>query len=164
MLIPKFQDVWGRYSSMGDLYRALGGGAAAAINWDGFGENGNTCASRVSAALNWAGSPIDPVIANRLDISTLRTADGHHIIFRVRELRRYLLEAYGTPDVDETPPFGDGFAGLPGIVAFAVQGFSDATGHMALYDGTGYREADHDDVPTVYPHVTIVRTEFWKLR
>lgn len=170
MLIPEFRQIWKKfpdhtnYPTMGSLYRALGGGAERAISDDGFGENGNTCASRVSVALNWAGSPIDLTITSRLGIPTLKAADGNHIIFRVSELRRYLLDAYGTPDIDEIPPFDDKYRGTPGIVAFTVQGWSDATGHMALYDGQEYREADHDDVPAVYPYVTVVRTEFWKLR
>jgi hypothetical protein len=170
MLIPKFDDVWHGfpdhevYPSMGALYRAMGGSAQDAIGWDGFGEHGNTCASRVSIALNRSGSPIAPAVTARLNIDTLKTAEGQRIIFRVRELRHYLLEAYGAPDIDETPPFGDQYAGSCGIVAFSVRGWSDATGHMALFDGSTYREADHDDVPTVYPEVTVLRTEFWKLR
>ena len=170
MLPPVFNDVWAafpdhqQHPNMGALYRYLGGGASQAIDWPGFGETGNTCASRISAALNGAGFPIDLAVTGALDISTIKTSDGTHIIFRVRDLKRYLAAAYGQPDADVTAPFCDQFKGRRGIVAFTVQGWSDASGHIALYDGGNYRENDHDDVEAVYPEVTVVCAELWTLR
>lgn len=170
MLVPKFLPVWnafpthGKYQTMGDLYRHLGGGAQAAIDWDGFTETGNTCASRISVALNGGGSPISPLIAQKLGLLTLKTAAADHILVRVKELRAYLRFVYGTPDVDQTAPFLDKVKGKRGIVAFTVTGWSDATGHVALYDGSDFKEPDHDDVPEIYPEVTVVQTEFWELR
>ena len=170
MLVPKLDDVWRNfpdhetYPDMGALYAMLGGEAARAVAWAGFGTNGNTCASRLSVALNRSGAPIDAGIAKRINASTLGTADGHRIIYRVREIRAYLLEAFGRPDVDQIPPCDDEFVGKHGIVAFSVHGWSDASGHMALFDGKDYREPGHDNVPVVYPAVTVLKTEFWQLR
>lgn len=169
MLVPDFFKLWdafpthNAYPTMGSLYGKLGGGAAVAIEWEGFGEHGNTCASRLSVALNEGGYPIHASVCANLDISTLKAADSSHIIFRVRDFRRYLFELYGRPDLDDVPPCDDLFLGQRGIVAFKVQGWTDATGHIALYDGASYREAEHDDVPLIYPNVTIVHTEFWQL-
>jgi Type VI secretion system (T6SS), amidase effector protein 4 len=170
MLTPKFGAVWdgfpthSQYQTMGDLYRHLGGGAEMAIKWTGFGESGNTCASRVSVALNRSNNAIDPSIANALEITTLKCADGSHIIFRVKELRKYMLFAYGRPDIDTSPPFLDQYQGKKGIIAFTVSGWTDATGHFAMYDGNSFKESDHDDVEIAYPEVTIVQTEMWILR
>jgi hypothetical protein len=64
------------------LYEQLGGNAARNINIPGFGPNGNTCASRISVALHRSGWPISAGAG----ITTLGTADGSRIIYRVGAL------------------------------------------------------------------------------
>lgn len=65
MAKPSFQRMWdafpthAAYPTMGDLYRHLGGNAQRNITAQGFGENGNACASRMSVASNAAGAPIN---------------------------------------------------------------------------------------------------------
>ena len=170
MLLPHFAELWGHFPdhetlpNMAALYTRLGGQAEKALAWAGFGPDGNTCASRLSVALSAAGTPIDAHIVKQVNAATLTTGSGELIIYRVREIRAYLLAAYGRPDVDQVPPCDDGYAGKTGIVAWSVHGWSDASGHMCLYDGAAYREPAHDNVPVAYPAVTVLRTEFWQLR
>lgn len=92
---------------MKDLYTALGGAAKNNINQPGFGPNGNTCASRMSVALNLAGTPIDMTIVNSIGAKTLGTDNSHRIIYRVTDLRSYLLKLLGDPSIDNTSPYDD---------------------------------------------------------
>jgi len=155
-----------RYPTMKDLYTMLGGAAAKNINSAGFGPNGNTCASRLSVAFNEAGAPINATIAAAVGAPTLGTADGSRIIFRVSALRSYLLRTLGRPSFDTTTPYDSAFRGKRGIIAFVVN-WRDASGHIALWNGTTYREPDHDDFSTfvdpIVPGVRTTRAEFWAL-
>jgi len=170
---PGFQRVWEefpdhvKYPTMGDLYRALGGNAKQNINAPGFGENGNACASRLSVAFNRAGAPISTAITKSKQIDTLGTADGSRIIFRVADFRKYLVSLLGNPVVDDTRPYGDAFNGKTGIIAFSVKGWQGATGHIALWDGSVYREPYYDDyasyVDSDNQNVRTVLAEFWRL-
>jgi hypothetical protein len=169
---PNFHRLWTEfpdhttYPSLKDFYTMLGGAAAKNINSPGFGPNGNTCASRMSAAFNKAGAPIDAALAQAAGARTLGTADGSRIIYAVAELRKYLLSTLGKPAVDTTSPYGDAFDGHQGVIAFSVN-WDDATGHIALWNGTAFREPDHDDYSTYVnssdPNVRTSRAEFWEL-
>lgn len=170
MAKPSFRQMWdsfpthAAYRTLGDLYRHLGGNAERNINSEGFGEEGNGCASRISVALNAAGAPIGRQVAQNLRVRTLGTAKGDRIIFSVSELRRYLGYTLGVPGVDSRLPFNDAFTGKKGILAMSVTGWSDATGHIALWDGAAFREPDHDSYASLNgPRARTTRGEFWEL-
>jgi len=93
----------------------------------------NGCAIRLSRALNLAGQPIP---AKRKGLVAIRGEDGKRYAIRVREMRRYLNARYGPPTL--TAPGGEvapSFLGIPGIILFEVEIWSDATGHLDLWDG-----------------------------
>lgn len=71
-------------------------------------------------------------------------ADGMLYIFRVRELKDYLKAALGVTPITVTKDFDAAFVNKPGIIAFDVKGWSNASGHVALWDGSAFRES-HDD-------------------
>lgn len=101
----------------------------------------NTCVVRVSRSMNYAGHPIPRGFSG---LSTVRGADGMRYAFRVEELRKYLVHTYGPPTFseDRNPP-RDGvpksFEGQTGIICFRVKDWSDATGHVDLWDGQAAR-------------------------
>lgn len=168
MVKPTLSKVWAAfpdhltYPTLSDLYAHLGGGAARNINSPGFGPNGNTCASRLSVAFNGGGAPISRAIAQAAGAQTISAADGSNIIFRVTEFRSYLLKLLGRPQIDNASPYDSNFRGRRGIIAFTVN-WSDASGHIALWNGTGYREA-HDNYATyVSGTARTSRGEFWAL-
>jgi hypothetical protein len=168
MTRPALAKVWAAfpdhvaYPTMHDLYTHLGGAAARNINAPGFGPGGNTCASRLSVAFNRGGTPIDPGIARAAGAQTIGIADGGRIIFRVAEFRSYLLRLLGKPLVDDASPYDSAFRGRRGIIAFTVN-WTDASGHIALWDGVRYREA-HDNYATyVNGAARTSRGEFWQL-
>ncbi len=165
MAKPKINDLWMNfpdhtlYPTLKDLYTWLGGAAARNIDAPGFGPNGNGCASRLSIAFNKSGARIGQYAG----ISTLGTADGSRIIYRVAEFRRYLIQTLGKPSVDKASPYDSAFAGKKGIIAFTVN-WSDASGHIALWNGSSYREPSHDDYATYAigaAHTS--KGEFWEL-
>lgn len=121
----------------------------------------NTCVMRMSQAFNYAGpnfaipnNPKAPV-----SLYTMKGKDGKNYALRVAEFVRYLRARYGSPSISKqyspvskatgykqavsesiTP-----FLGKTGIIAWHVQGWSDATGHFTLWDGkTGLYEGGED--------------------
>jgi hypothetical protein len=169
---PLLQKLWATfpdhssYPTLEDLYTMLGGQAERNINEPGFGPNGNTCASRLSVAFNRGGAPISLTDAKAAGAATITAADKLCIIYRVADFRNYLLQTLGDPKIDNTSPFDSVFRGKKGIIAFTVN-WKNATGHIALWNGTAYREPDHDDYSTfVDPTNQKVKTtlgELWEL-
>ena len=167
-----FQRLWSefpdhsKYRTLKDLYTVLGGAAEKNINVPGFGPNGNTCASRMSVAFNKGGTPINTVVSKSIGATTLGTADGSRIIFRVTDFRKYLLKSLGKPTIDSTSPYDDAFLRRKGIIAFSVN-WQGATGHIALWNGVTYREPSHDNyssyVNSTYSNIRTSRGEFWEI-
>jgi hypothetical protein len=151
MTRPAFEALWKRFPdhrafpNLEALFRHVGGELERNINVPGFGPDGNTCAVRMSLALNHGGTPIDARVVKLLGLNVLIGADGHRYLFRVRELRRYLANVLGAAAADRRPPYGDAFKGKRGIMAIEVHGWGDASGHVALWNGTTFREPAYDD-------------------
>lgn len=170
MAKPSLSAIWtafpdhGAYPTLKDLYTMLGGVAAQNIDAPGFGPNGNTCASRLSVAFNGGGSPINRAIANNVGAATIGTASRARIIYRVRDFRNYLIGVLGRPTIDSASPFDDDFKTKKGIIAFTVEGWTDASGHIALVSGGAYREPAHDNYAAfIRGQARTVRGEFWEL-
>jgi len=87
----------------------------------------NTCVIRVCRALNYAGAPIP---GNIPGLSTVRGGDGKRYAYRVAEFHRFLVNHVRAPNI-----VGD-VQGKKGIIEFVVKGWSDATGHFDLWDGS----------------------------
>lgn len=150
MATPSFKTMWKQfpdhtiYPTLRDLHTFIGGALANNIDVPGFGTNGNTCAVRMSRALNYGSLPISAKLVKALKVSTLTGTDGKLYIFRVRELRIYLNSSLGVTPTKITKNFATAFTKKQGIVAFDVSGWGDASGHVALWDGSAFREAQDD--------------------
>ncbi len=89
----------------------------------------NTCALRLSHALNLSGAKIPKIIGQ-----TSSAANADQYIFRVKTMRKYLLETYGEPSIVGSTK--EEFLGHSGIVIFDTGNlWSDATGHATFFDG-----------------------------
>lgn len=153
-----------KYPTLCDLYTMFGGVAALNIGRPGFPAGGNTCASRMSHALNHGGAPVSWPIAKSIGVETLGTGDHHRVIVKVAHLRRYLIEVFGKPELDRVRPFDVAFKKKKGIVAFTVAGWGDASGHIALARNGHYREPVHDNYASyVHGNAHTVLGEFWVL-
>ena len=146
MAKPSFKMMWQAfpdhtsYPTLRDLHTFIGGSLVKNIDVPGFGVNGNTCAARMSRALNYGNMPISAKLTKSLKIETMIGADGMPYIFRVRDMKTYLASALGVTPIKVSKDFDKAFAAQNGIVSFDVTGWSDASGHVALWDGSAFRE------------------------
>jgi Type VI secretion system (T6SS), amidase effector protein 4 len=108
----------------------------------------NTCAIRLSRGLNYSGVPVPTQLAGLL---TVKGGDGKRYALRVAEMRIWLPQVLGKPDLDHSKKQGEAFdkatlASRKGIIAFNIH-FADATGHMDAWDGnvfsSEYKAADY---------------------
>jgi Type VI secretion system (T6SS), amidase effector protein 4 len=111
----------------------------------------NTCAARMSYALNRSGLRL-PTAPNG---GSLKGDDGYNYWLRVAQLREKLKQHFGAADkqlihqkvgkiltqsdmnsrVQSSRGFIAGLGSMKGIVVFEVSGWSDASGHFTLWDG-----------------------------
>lgn len=145
--LRNFEEMW-------DAYPNPGGTAAAAKASIGGGADRdwirNTCVIRISRSFNASGNPIP----DRRDdgLATVLGADGRHYALRVHEFRRYLERTYGPPDLTHEYDGGEGgpvpndFFGTRGVVVFDVDIWSDANGHIDLWNRDRCRHAAYYDV------------------
>ncbi len=138
--LKNFDQMWDAYPAPGgtaDEAKHLIGGRVAAM------PDGNTCVLRVSRAFNYSGNKIPRSSTD--EILTIKGGDGRNYALRVREFTRYLKRKYGKPDHEHSyPPPGGGeipseFKGRQGVIIFDVKGWTDATGHADLWNGTHCR-------------------------
>ncbi|MCX4246496.1 type VI secretion system amidase effector protein Tae4 [Paraliomyxa miuraensis] len=126
MPIPSFSLMWAHFPA----------GSAAAVKAKiggnvNMGWVTNTCVIRVSYCFNKAG---DPIPGTYPGLTTARGGDGMRYAFRVSEFKPFLEHKYKAPDVSGTNR--GAVDGRRGIIMFDVQGWSDATGHFDLWDGS----------------------------
>lgn len=139
------------FDAMWDAYPNPGGSAEAAkrtVGGQALAETiQNTCVLRMSRSFNYSGHAI-PNSPND-EILTIRGGDGLHYALRVREFVRYLRRKYGPPDLEHTYPgegggeVPDSFKGRQGVIVFEVDGWTDATGHVDLWNGTRCRHSPY---------------------
>jgi len=131
------------YSSK-DVYNMIGGEVAKHYFSDeNTGAEANSCALRLSRALNRSGSDINPNLLPNAKYWT--GADGKFYMMRVADMQKYLTLVYGEPDIVKTSGKTDitpsDFGGNKGIIDFNVSGWQDATGHLTLFNGN---TCEHD--------------------
>jgi Type VI secretion system (T6SS), amidase effector protein 4 len=120
----------------------------------------NTCAIRLSRALNYNGVPVP---GNFPGLLTVKGADGKRYAIRVAEVRKWLAHALAKPEFDITKKRGDPFDKTPisamkGIIGFDIH-FSDATGHLDLWDGLAFSSEQHTSEDYWTP---ATRVSLWK--
>ncbi len=95
MAQPNFKMMWQaypdheKYPTLRQLHTFIGGKLKANIDVPGFdGELGNTCAVRMSRALNYGNMEISSKLVKSLKLETLVGEDGKQYIFRVLEMKK----------------------------------------------------------------------------
>jgi hypothetical protein len=120
----------------------------------------NTCTIRMSYSLNNADSKLDPEIVAGLDQSKIihdlsspsKRSDLY--VITVEEFTKYMLRKYGRPQIAHSVSKGENLQQAVladkqrGIILFAVQGWSDATGHFDLWDGANASHGAYFDKAT----------------
>lgn len=118
----------------------------------------NTCAVRMSYILNKSGLmiPSDPA-------KTKKGKDGMNYFFRVKDLISFLKKEWGAPEIIAYPPSGGGkLAGKKGLVLFETEGWSDASGHATLFNGSSCYDHCYFNEPGVTYRTT--KANFWALQ
>lgn len=140
--LPSFAALVRAYPNDADpaaVFRLIGG-KVQANNYP------NSCVIRVSRALNYTGQPVQRTAG----LLTSSGADKFWYATRVLEFDAYMRANYGKPAVDisgqaKGPTDKVAFRGKRGIIAFKVTGWTNATGHFDLWDGTRCIHADYFD-------------------
>lgn len=142
-----FQNVYGD-GSLHHVGRFVGGKVRTNIDSGVFE---NACAIRMSYVLNSIGIPI---VAGSTD--AVSGSDGRRYIFRVKDLFSFLQTRLGKPDLVVSHPSAAALQGRKGIIVFEVSGWTNASGHATLWDGT--------QCPDRCYFVQAHRVNFWELR
>lgn len=97
----------------------------------------NGCAIRLSYAFNYSGVPISPS-----DGAVSSGADKKWYLYRVSDMKEFIIKHIGgTPLKGST---ANSFKGKKGVIVFNDCNWSDATGHVDLFNGIQceYEEAN----------------------
>jgi hypothetical protein len=161
---PAFATAWAASQKIYDptnsgekVAQVIGGDVAAHIR-DKKNPWVNTCAVRMSYILNQSGVLI-PATAGK----TKKGGDHRNYFYRVKDVIAFLKFKWGSPEAVAYPPAGGGtLAGKKGIVLFEVHGWSDASGHATLFDGTTCYDHCYFNEPGVTYRTS--QANFWMLK
>lgn len=125
---------------------------------------------RLSKALNDNGTPITRAANNIPGVVTERVGTKYYIV-RVNGGRQYLLNQWGLDankgDVNMNKVAGQPFVpandarfkGKTGIVAFKIDTFSDASGHIDIFNGSQFSH----EMPNGWDGADTNPHEYWRL-
>lgn len=160
-LRPTFVKAWHSFSevnvSVADVGKKIGGKVEHNIKAGIFQ---NACPIRMSYVLNQNGVPI-PYGAG---YATVSGADKQWYMFRVKDMMTFLDKTFGKPDKTAKSPKVSDFAGAKGLIVVKGHGWSNAVGHVTLWNGTVCSDSCHlladPDNGTFVPDVAAL----WSLR
>jgi len=137
---PSFIKAWTHFSeiniSVKDVGQKIGGHVA--INIDS-GIFQNACPIRMSYVLNKCGI----IIPRGKGYAVVSGKDKKQYMYRVNDMITYLEEIFGKPDFTKKSPQKSDFNGKKGIIVFSGSGWSNARGHVTLWDGNICSDACH---------------------
>lgn len=137
---PLFDMAWSAFTavrlSVADVGKKIGGKVQANIDAQIFQ---NACPIRMSYVLNMTGFPI----IKGPGYETVTGGDKRLYIFRVNDMMDYLQRLFGKPDKTVAAPKPEDFAGMKGIIVVKGHGWSNAKGHITLWDGTRCADTCH---------------------
>lgn len=170
MARPKFDKAWAHFaevykhgSSDADalalVAKKIGGKVKANIDAGIFT---NACPIRMSYVLNYGGVPVPKPTPGGAAASS--GDDRKWYMFRVLDMIHFLENIFGNADViKKNKPVRKDFAHGKGIIAITGHGWSDAVGHVTLWDGFQFSDKNHlgdsSDNGTFVPEVA----RLWKL-
>jgi hypothetical protein len=146
---PLFHSAWAHFQQINvpvrDVGRIIGG--KVKVNIDS-GDFPNACPIRMSYVLNRTGFPINKNLVPLDGDGRLQVSSGDDrlwYIYRVNPMIEYLRKVFGTPDMElASPPITAGvFLGMKGILIVTGDGWGDATGHVAIFDGSSCADTCH---------------------
>jgi len=128
-----FQDVNASVSEVGKL---IGGNVQKNI---ASGIFQNACPIRMSYVLNNTGFPIQ----RGNGYETVTGKDNKNYIFRVNDIMDHLAKVLGQPDKTVKSPKTSNFNNIKGIIVVKGHGWSNAKGHVTLWNGVSCSDTCH---------------------
>ncbi len=119
----------------------------------------NSCTVRMSYALNRSGCQI-PYVKGK----TVSGTDANWYFYRLADLSAFLQSEWGTPEAISPDNWKEVLAGQTGIIQYEIR-WSDATGHMALWDGATNADGPNYDYsnPVTRHYAPFSGLLFWPL-
>lgn len=164
--LPKFEDLDAYYPFISDPQEVIRDINPAYCNNPDYA---NTCAMRISKSLNYCSGNEIPRLKTLL---TIPGVDKKRYAVRVSELKKYMLSKYGAPMVLNASPTGvidnSPIQAKQGIIAFDVAGWTDASGHFTLWNGTELVYAGGHDYFNLYhtfdngKTLRVTKCSFWQ--
>lgn len=140
MARPSFQAAWARFQDIrlpvSEVGRKLGGNVQRNVDSGIFQ---NACPIRMSYVLNGTGL----AVPNAGPYAVVSGADRNFYMYRVNDMIKYLEAKLGPPDKTVKAPTTSDFAGLKGILVVKGSGWSNAVGHVTLWNGSICSDSCH---------------------
>lgn len=103
----------------------------------------NTCAMRLSYALNQAGYTIPHIVDKTISGDTDGDGVKEWYFYRVSDITNFLITTFGQGESYNTDDLS-GIQGRTGIICYGDCNFGDATGHVDLWDGDSVVRQGYD--------------------
>jgi hypothetical protein len=116
----------------------------------------NSCATRMSRALNYSGGPI-----HHHSTGTASGGDGKWYLFRVADLHPELVRHFGRPKALNLANWRKDIAGKTGVLEFSAS-WANSTGHFTLWDGGAMINGANDEADAKDPAINGVK--FWEVK
>ena len=120
-------------------------------------------------ALNNSNAEVTPTKTEIKNSTVLKGGDENWYYYRVRNLKTYLNRKYGNPDFTYTitakmtaADIQKAITGMQGIIVFHISGWTDASGHFTLWDGTQVALGNYFD-PDNLDGGTLMSVDIWLL-
>jgi hypothetical protein len=137
---PSFIAAWGAFTevniSVALVGKKIGGNVEKNVAAHIFQ---NACPLRMSYVLNESGFPI----AKGVGYEVVSGADKRLYLFRVNDMMDYLTRVFGKPDKTVKLPKPEDFSAMKGIIVVKGHGWSNARGHVTLWDGARCSDTCH---------------------
>lgn len=139
---PTFISAWTAFMAVrlppADVGKKIGGNVQRNMDLP-VGGFQNACPIRISYVLNHTGFPIRPSPRYQM----VSGGDRMEYIFRVGDMMNYLEDSFGKPDKTSKSPQPSDFSGMRGIIVVRGHGWSNAKGHVTLWNGTQCSDTCH---------------------
>jgi hypothetical protein len=169
---PDFNTMWSNYpgSSVAteDVWKSIGGNVYL-NHQNNPSDFLNSCALRTCRALNYSGAKVQPSTNEKTRGRAGKGSDKNWYFYSLSDLGKYLDRTY--KDADYTfkitskmtaQDVQSRLAGERGIIMFKVSGWSDATGHFTLWNGSNVGFGNYFDSANLHG-ATITSIRLWLL-
>jgi hypothetical protein len=141
MYRPSFINAWSRFSEVNLPIAKVGTKIGGKVGQNiASGVFQNACPIRISYVLNYCSIRIPKP---KSGYAVVGGADGRWYMYRVREMMAFLEKTFGKADRSVKTPHPAEFDGIKGIIAVKGHGWSDAVGHVTLWNGTVCSDCCH---------------------